>query len=109
MMDIIKGVVLGHAVADALGAPVEFCSRKELEEKPVTKMLGFGSYAVPAGSWSDDTSMSLCAFASLAEDKIDYDEIMQNFGEEKCLMLVTLAASPFTITIVQIALTKIVA
>lgn len=80
-MDKIKSVVLGHAVADALGVPVEFCSRKELEEKPVTEMLGFGSYAVPAGSWSDDTSMSLCALASIAEGEIDYDEIMQNFGK----------------------------
>ena len=81
MMDKMKSVVLGHAVADALGVPVEFCSRKELEEKPVTEMLGFGSYDVPAGSWSDDTSMSLCALASLAEGGIDYDKIMQNFGE----------------------------
>ena len=81
MMDKIKSVGLGHAVADALGVPVEFCSRKELEEKPVTEMQGFGSYAVPAGSWSDDTSMSLCALASLANGEIDYDEIMQNFGK----------------------------
>lgn len=81
MMNKIKSVVLGHAVADALGVPVEFCSRKELEEKPVTEMLGFGSYAVPAGSWSDDTSMSLCALASLMKGEIDYDEIMQNFGK----------------------------
>ncbi len=80
-MDKIKSVVLGHAVADALGVPVEFCSRKELEENPVTEMLGFGSYDVPAGSWSDDTSMSLCALASLAEGQINYDEIMQNFGK----------------------------
>ena len=80
MMDKIKSVILGHAVADALGVPVEFCSRKELEDRPVTEMLGFGSYPVPAGSWSDDTSMSLCALASLAEGAIDFDEIMQNFG-----------------------------
>ena len=80
-MDKIKSVVLGHAVADALGVPVEFCSRGELEDKPVTEMLGFGSYSVPAGSWSDDTSMSLCALASLAKGTIDFDEIMQNFGK----------------------------
>ena len=49
-MDKIKSVILGHAVANALGVPVEFCSRKELEDRPVTEMLGFGSYPVPAGS-----------------------------------------------------------
>ena len=80
-MDKIKSVMIGHAVADALGVPVEFCSREELKEKPVTEMLGFGSYSVPAGSWSDDTSMSLCALDSLAKGMVDYDEIMQNFGK----------------------------
>lgn len=80
-MDKIKAVMLGHAVADALGVPVEFCSRAELAKKPVTGMLGYGSYPVPAGSWSDDTSMSLCALDSLAKGEINYDEIMQNFGK----------------------------
>ena len=80
-MDKIKSIMVGHAVADALGVPVEFCSREELENKPVTEMLGFGSYSVPAGSWSDDTSMSLCALASLVRGVVDYDEIMQNFGK----------------------------
>lgn len=80
-MDKIKSVMLGHAVADALGVPVEFCSRAELAEKPVTEMLGYGSYPVPAGSWSDDTSMSLCALDSLSKGEINYDEIMLNFGK----------------------------
>ena len=38
MIEKIKAVVLGHAVADALGVPVEFCSREELKENPVTDM-----------------------------------------------------------------------
>lgn len=80
-MDKIKAVMLGHAVADALGVPVEFCSRAELAENPVTEMLGYGSYPVPAGSWSDDTSMSLCALDSLAKGEINYDEIMRNLGK----------------------------
>lgn len=75
----IKAVMLGHAVGDALGVPVEFCARKELDENPVTDMMGFGSYPVPAGSWSDDTSMALCALDSLKKGRIDYNEIMDNF------------------------------
>lgn len=75
----IKAVMLGHAVGDALGVPVEFCARKELDEKPVTDMMGFGSYPVPAGSWSDDTSMALCALDSLKKGRIDYNGIMDNF------------------------------
>jgi len=75
----IRSVVLGHAVGDALGVPVEFCSREELDREPIDGMRGFGSYPYAAGAWSDDTSMSLCALDSLAKGKIDWDEIMQNF------------------------------
>ena len=75
----IKSVVLGHAVGDALGVPVEFCSREELDTGPVDDMEGYGSYPYAAGAWSDDTSMSLCALDSLAKGDIDWDEIMQNF------------------------------
>ena len=75
----IKSVILGHAVGDALGLPVEFCSREELDTDPVTGMIGFGTYPYAAGAWSDDTSMSLCALDSLAKGDLDWDEIMHNF------------------------------
>ena len=77
----IKSVVLGHAVADALGVPVEFCTRAELDQNPVTKMMGYGTYPYPAGTWSDDTSMSLAALDSLASGEVNFDEIMQNFAK----------------------------
>lgn len=77
----IKAVMLGHAVGDAFGVPVEFCGREELDGNPVTDMKGFGTYPYPAGCWSDDTSMSLAALDSLADDKTDFDEIMHNFGK----------------------------
>lgn len=79
-IDQIKAVMLGHAVADALGVPVEFCSRDELKKQPVTDMVGYGTYPVPAGSWSDDTSMSLAALDCLACGKFDANEIMINFA-----------------------------
>lgn len=75
----IKSVMIGHAVGDALGVPVEFCSREELETAPVTDMRGFGTYNVPAGAWSDDTSMSLATLDSIADGRVDYGEIMRNF------------------------------
>ena len=77
--DKIKAVILGHAVADALGVPAEFCTREELDEAPITTMEGFGTYPYPAGSWSDDTSMSIAALDSLARGHLNYDEIMFNF------------------------------
>ena len=76
---MMKSVMIGHAIGDALGVPAEFCDREELDESPVTDMMGFGSYSVPAGAWSDDTSMTLAALDSLSKGSINYDEIMENF------------------------------
>lgn len=80
MVNKIKSVILGHAVADALGVPAEFCSREALDKHPVTGMAGYGTYNLPAGCWSDDTSMTLAALDSLASGEVDYDGIMTNFG-----------------------------
>ena len=79
--DKIKAVMLGHAVGDALGVPVEFCERDELYEKPVTNMVGYGTYPYPEGCWSDDTSMSIAALDSLASGKLDFDDVMIRFGQ----------------------------
>ena len=76
---LMKSVMIGHAVGDALGVPVEFCDREELDESPVTDMMGFGSYPVPAGAWSDDSSMALAALDSLSKGSVNYDDIMENF------------------------------
>ena len=79
MLEKIKSVIFGHAVAYAFGVPVEFCSREELDENPVKDMKGYGTYCMPEGCWSDDTSMTLCALDVLADNVIDYDAVMQNF------------------------------
>lgn len=79
-MERFSAVALGHAIGDAMGVPVEFCSRAQLEREPVTGMRGFGTYAVPAGAWSDDTSMSLCALECLSSRGLDYDGVMNNFS-----------------------------
>jgi len=77
----IKAVMIGHAVGDALGVPVEFASRSELKESPVRDMCGYGTYPVPAGAWSDDTSMSIAALDAIADGNINWDRIMVAFGE----------------------------
>lgn len=76
----IKSLIIGHAIGDALGVPVEFNSRDKLEKNPVTDMIGYGTYDMPEGTWSDDTSMTLCLLESLARlGAVDYDDIMKNF------------------------------
>ena len=54
-----KNGVIGLAVGDAMGVPLEFCIREKLQKNITTEMLGYGSHNVPKGTWSDDTSMTL--------------------------------------------------
>jgi len=77
--DKILGGILGLAVADAIGVPVEFNSRESLRRNPVTDMRGYGTYNQPPGTWSDDTSLTLCLLDSLTNKKIDYADMMQRF------------------------------
>ncbi|HEY9802929.1 MAG TPA: ADP-ribosylglycohydrolase family protein [Leptolyngbyaceae cyanobacterium] len=57
--------LMGLCVGDALGVPVEFTSRAELAKSPVTKMLGYGKWNQPPGTWSDDSSLTFCLAESL--------------------------------------------
>ncbi len=43
-------------------------------------MRAYGTYHQPAGTWSDDTSMTLCLLDSLA-DGLDYNDIMKKFNQ----------------------------
>lgn len=60
--------IWGFVIGDALGVPVEFSSRAELESAPVTDMMGYGTYHQPPGTWSDDSSMMLCTLENLLEN-----------------------------------------
>ncbi|WP_206214909.1 MULTISPECIES: ADP-ribosylglycohydrolase family protein [unclassified Desulfovibrio] len=60
----IRTLLLGVAVGDALGVPVEFRPRGSFH---VDGMRGHGTHDQPAGTWSDDTSLTL-ALADAVED-----------------------------------------
>ena len=60
-----RGCLLGLACGDAVGTTVEFCERGSFP--PVTDMTGGGPFRLPAGAWTDDTSMALCLASSLVE------------------------------------------
>lgn len=90
--DITKAALLGLSVGDALGVPVEFMSRREVRKINVTEMLGKDnlisyesrwSEIIPAGAWSDDTSMTVATMESMIEQNgdIDYDGIMSRFED----------------------------
>lgn len=72
--------IIGHAIGDAMGVPTEFCDREKLLMNPVTEMKGYGSHSVPAGSWSDDTSMEIATIDSFIEKGcFDYYDIMNKW------------------------------
>lgn len=79
-MNDIKGGLVGFAVGDAIGVPIEFEDRKKLMKSPVTSMKGYGSYDVPKGVWSDDTSTTLATIDSIINCKgINYNDIADRF------------------------------
>lgn len=80
MKKVYDGIV-GLAIGDAIGVPVEFISRQEIAENPVVSMREFGTHHQPMGTWSDDTSLTLALIDSMIETKsIDYADIMDRFS-----------------------------
>lgn len=77
--DRILGALWGAIVGDALGVPVEFQHRGTLQAAPVLGMRGFGSHNQPPGTWSDDSSMTLCTIESLLETGFDTDDMGRRF------------------------------
>lgn len=75
---LLQSILLSTATADALGVPVEFKPRAYLKEHPVTDMQEFGTYNQPKGSWSDDTSMTLCLAESIIEG-LDLQNLANKF------------------------------
>ena len=75
---IIKSVLFGIAVGDALGVPVEFENRRVRLSNPVTDMIGYGTYNLPPGTFSDDSSLTFCLAEALTSG-FDLNTIGQNF------------------------------
>ncbi len=84
--DRFDGCILGLAIGDALGFPVEFISsvpaiRERYGPEGVTGFLPAGTH--PAGAFSDDTQMSIAVARSLIRaGQGDLDLLMKVMGEE---------------------------
>ncbi len=78
MNNKLYGGIIGLVVGDALGVPVEFQSRKELKKNPVIDMREYGTHNQVKGTWSDDSSLTLCLIEQLIEG-YDTDKIGDKF------------------------------
>ena len=63
----IVGGLIGLAVGDALGVPVEFEPRDRRREDPLTGMRGGGAHHQPPGTWSDDTGLTFCTVETILD------------------------------------------
>ncbi|MDN4012087.1 ADP-ribosylglycohydrolase family protein [Chryseobacterium gambrini] len=78
MENIVKAGIFGVCVGDALGVPVEFKTRETLKAFPVENMREFGSWNQPKGTWSDDSSLTLCIAENLTKG-YNLEKIGQSF------------------------------
>ncbi|MEE0420032.1 MAG: ADP-ribosylglycohydrolase family protein [Lachnospiraceae bacterium] len=78
-MNLMRSAIYGLAIGDALGVPFEFKARGTYT---ATDMTGYGTHFQPAGTWSDDTSMTIATCASIKRKRaIDCSDIMKNFHD----------------------------
>ncbi len=75
----IHSAIIGLAIGDALGVPVEFKSRAYLDKNLITNMIGFGTHHQPPGTWSDDTSLTLRLIDALTEEKFSLGKVSEKF------------------------------
>lgn len=78
--DKCLGAFLGLAIGDAMGAPVEFEAKGKFE--PVKGYRAGGPFNLPAGYWTDDTSMAICLAESLlaCNGSLDLQDQMRRYS-----------------------------
>ena len=71
-IDKIVGTMMGLAVGDALGVPVEFMTKESIQAKygVLETMVGGGTWGQKAGTVSDDTAMALAVAEGIIKDPV---------------------------------------
>jgi ADP-ribosyl-[dinitrogen reductase] hydrolase len=70
LLDRFRGCLVGLAVGDALGGPLEFMAADQIAAQyggPVREMVGGGWLSLRPGEYTDDTQMTLCIAESIVE------------------------------------------
>jgi len=76
LIEYVISTIIGGAIGDALGVPFENQKRDTFK---ATNMIGYnGVHNQPIGTWSDDTSLTLCLMENIVEGG-DCDALMRKF------------------------------
>lgn len=75
----VYGGLFGFCVGDALGVPVEFSTREHRKTDPIKEMRAYGTYHQPFGTWSDDTSLTICLIDAINRG-YTIKKLAQNFA-----------------------------
>lgn len=81
-LERFRGCLVGVAVGDALGAPVEGVGREEIARRygRVQDLFSGGWLGLGLGEWTDDTAMMLCIARSIVEKgHFDPEDVAQKF------------------------------
>jgi len=75
--DKFYGTILGLAVCDALGVPIE--PEPIGERERMESLADAEKYKMLPGIWSDDTSMTLCLLESLTKNGVDQKDQLETY------------------------------
>lgn len=80
-LDKAKGMLVGLAVGDALGAPLEFHEARE-PDKYITEYHAGGVHTMKKGEWTDDTAMALAMAQAFIDNYGEFNahDIMHNWS-----------------------------
>ena len=75
----INASIVGFAIGEAFGLPLNYERKEKLINKPVTKMIKCENLNIPIGTWSSGTSTILATIdAIITKEKVDYNKIADN-------------------------------
>ena len=81
MENLLVDGMLGLAIGDAMGIPVEGCTRAQLKANPITGYMAGGElHGVKAGTWSDITATAMATLVSLVEC-MEPDGTYENYND----------------------------
>lgn len=81
LKQIFEKAIMAGAIGDALGVPFEFNKSEYIDPDLVMTMAGYGTHNQPAGTWSDDTSMTLATISAIENIAKPFPivKMMENF------------------------------